>query len=82
MLPEGKALEGDRPVYRAWRADNPPWLIRSGVLISGWLFIRLRLDLFPVDWKIEGYADCDSKEIRFLLSFYYDVNLYDTPFSG
>lgn len=21
---EGKALEGDRPVYRAWRADSPP----------------------------------------------------------
>ena len=60
-----------------------PWLIR-GVLISGWLFYPFTfLDLFPVDWKIEkGYADCDSKEIQVFARLLYDVNLYDTPFSG
>lgn len=60
-----------------------PWLIR-GVLISGWLFYPFTfLDLFPVDWKIEkGYADCDSREIQVFARLLYDVNLYDTPFSG
>ena len=60
-----------------------PYLARN-VLISGWLFYPFTfLDLFPVDWKIEkGYADCDSKEIQVFARLLYDVNLYDTPFSG
>ena len=60
-----------------------PWLIR-GVLISGWLFYPFTFpDLFSVDWKMEkGYADSDAKEIQVFARGLYDVNLYDTPFSG
>ena len=60
-----------------------PWLIR-GVLISGWLIYPFTfLDLFSVDWKMEkGYADSDAKEIQVFARGLYDVNLYDTPFSG
>ena len=60
-----------------------PWMIR-GVLISGWLFYPFTfVDLFSVDWKMEkGYADSDAKEIQVFARGLYDVNLYDTPFSG
>lgn len=60
-----------------------PWMIR-GVLISGWLFYPFTFpDLFSVDWKMEkGYADSDAKEIQVFARGLYDVNLYDTPFSG
>lgn len=60
-----------------------PWMIR-GVLISGWLFYPFTfLDLFSVDWKMEkGYADSDAKEIQVYARGLFDVNLYDTPFSG
>ena len=60
-----------------------PWMTRT-VVISGWLLYPFTaLDLFNVDWKMDGHMiDLDAAQIKVWGRALYNVTLIDVPIMG